>query len=417
MNQTSDAPIGVIGAGVVGLCCARALQQRGHRVVVIDPEEPGTGTSYGNAGLISSGSVVPEGKPGLWRKVPGMLADPLGPLAIRWSYLPQIAPFLWRMMQASTPERYEAIAAALANIVKPSLSAHRDLIADTGLADDLIRRNGTLYLFETEAAKRAAAEDIALRRRHGIAMEELSAEEVRQLVPALSPHIAGGAMAPDSAHTVNPLRLSQTLAEAIRQHGGSFQQAHVREVVIEDRRPVALQTDGERIAVSGVVVAAGAYSAELCRRLGSRVPLDTERGYHVMLPDPGLEVRVPMLIGALGMAVTPMEQGLRLAGTVEFAGLHAAPNYRRADVLLEHGKRLFPGLSDSGRERWMGRRPSIPDSLPVISASPHLDNVYFAFGHGHLGLTLAAVTGGMIADMATGVPTAIDPAPYRIDRF
>lgn len=417
MSDKENAPVGVIGAGVVGLCCARALQMRGLQVVVVDPDEPGAGTSYGNAGLISTGSVVPEGKPGLWRKVPGMLADPLGPLAIRWSYLPQIAPFLLRMIRASSPERVEEIAAALATIVKPALTAHRDLIDDTNLRDDLLRRVGTLYLFETAAAQQAAAGDIALRRRHGIAFDELSSDEVRQLVPALTPSIAGGAMAPDSAHTVNPLRLSQTLAEAIERNGGTFRRARVRDVVIQDNRPVALQADGERIPVSSVVVAAGAFSADLCRRLGSPVPLDTERGYHVMLPEPGVDVRVPMLIGALGMAVTPMEEGLRLAGTVEFGGLHAAPNYRRADVLLQHGKRLFPGLEEAGRERWMGRRPSIPDSLPVISPSPKLDQVFFAFGHGHLGLTLAAVTGAMIADMATGAAPAIDPRPYRIDRF
>lgn len=417
MTEATDAPIGVIGAGIVGLCCARALQLRGFQVIVVDPDEPGTGTSYGNAGLISSGSVVPEGKPGLWRKVPGMLADPLGPLAIRWSYLPQIAPFLLRMMRASTPQRFEAIATALAAIVKPALEAHRDLIDDTALRDDLLRRVGTLYLFENEAARQAAAGDIALRRRHGIAFEELSSDEVRQLVPALTPNIAGGAIAPDSGHTINPLRLSQTLAEAIGRAGGTFRRARVQDIEIQDRKPAALQADGARIPVSGVVIAAGAYSAELCRRLGSPVPLDTERGYHVMLPDPGLDVRVPMLIGALGMAVTPMEEGLRLAGTVEFAGLHAPPNYRRADVLLQHGKRLFPGLNDAGRERWMGRRPSLPDSLPVISASPKLDGVYFAFGHGHLGLTLAAVTGDMIAAMASGAAHPIDPSPYRVDRF
>ena len=417
MNDSQDTPIGIVGAGVVGLCCALALQRQGRQVLVVDPEAPGSGTSYGNAGLISVGSVVPEAKPGLWRKVPGMLMDPLGPLSIRWSYLPQLAPFLLGMLRASTPERYEEVATALASLVKPALDAHRELLDDTGLTDELLRRNGTLYLYESEAALRGAEAELELRRRHGIAVERLGPEEVKQLVPALGPHIAGGALVPDSAHTVNPLRLSQTLEQAIRRRGGQFKQARVQDIELADRRPVALLADGERLPVSGAVIAAGAYSLPLCRKLGNPVPLDTERGYHVMLPDPEIEVRVPMLIGALGMAVTPMEHGLRLAGTVEFAGLKAPPNYRRADILLQHGKRLFPGLQETGAARWMGHRPSLPDSLPVISPAPHLDQVFYAFGHSHLGLSLAAITGTMIADMAVGATPAIDPRPYRVDRF
>ena len=415
-NQ-STSPIAVIGAGIVGLCCARALQLRGFKVAIFDPEPPGSGTSYGNAGLISVGSVVPEGKPGLWKQVPGMLRDPLGPLTIRWSYLPQIAPFLLRMLRASTPERYEEIAEALAAIVKPAFAEHQRLLEDTGLRDDLLRRNGTLYVYESEAARRGAAGEIELRRRHGINVESLGPEEVRQMAPALGPQVAGGTFVPDSGHTVNPLRLSQTLEQAIRQAGGEFVSARVRDVETADRRPAAVIAEDGRHPVSGVVVAAGAYSRELTRKLGRKVPLDTERGYHVMLPNPGVEVRVPMLIGGLGFAVTPMEQGLRLAGTVEFAGLDAPPDYSRADVLLRHAERLFPGLKSDGAERWMGRRPSLPDSLPVISASPDLEGVYFAFGHGHLGLSLAAVTGAMIAEMAAGAAPSIDPTPYRVDRF
>ena len=248
-------------------------------------------------------------------------------------------------------------------------------------------------------------------------VEMLGPDEVRQLIPAIGPDMAGGALATQSGHVTSPLALSRLLAAQIEAAGGVFVRAKATGFTIAADGPSHVRTDQGDFAVEDVVIAAGAFSKPLAAALGDRVPLDTERGYHMMLPRPRIEVRVPMLISSLGFGVTPMSDGLRLAGTVEFGGLKAPPNYARADILLAHAKRLFPGLGDEGAKPWMGHRPSMPDSLPVISRSSRFERVFHAFGHGHLGLSLGAVTGRMIADLVQDRPSDIDATPFRADRF
>jgi D-amino-acid dehydrogenase len=407
----------VIGAGIVGLCCARALQRDGWQVSVVDPDEPGRGTSYGNAGILATGSVLPEGKPGLWKRVPGMLMDPTGPLTIRWSYLPWLLPYLARLLRECTPERYQELSRALATLVSDGLIHYLDLLDDADVESSLIRRNGCLYLHDTPAALAAARVDNVTRRQRGVEIEELGPDEVRQLLPALGPDVAGGTLAVQSGHTVNPLRLAQTVAGRIEQHGGQFIRQRATGFEFSGSTVSHVVCEGGRHACDAVVVAAGAFSKPLARALGGRAILDTERGYHMMLPNPGFELRLPLLVPSGGYAVTPMEHGIRLAGTVEFGGLKAPPNYARADILVDKARRLFPDLDASGGERWMGYRPATPDSLPVIGPSPRHPNAWFAFGHGHLGVSLGAVTGHMIAAMAGGRTPPVDPAPFSISRF
>ena len=235
--------------------------------------------------------------------------------------------------------------------------------------------------------------------------------------PALSPDIPGAIFVPGAAHCINPLGLSQALCRHFVEGGGRFVQERVVGLTMGPEGPTHVLAGGTRYPADAVVIAAGAYSRQFARDLGADVPLDTERGYHVQLPDPGVEVRFPMLFSGRGFAVTPMSGGLRCAGTVELRGLNAPPNYARADVILQQAKTLLPGLQDKGVERWMGHRPSMPDSLPVISPVPGRRNVFYAFGHGHLGLTLGAVTGSLIADMVSGREPSIDVTPFRADRF
>ena len=415
--MSEQASVTVIGAGIVGLCCARTLQRRGRQVSVVDHSAPGTGTSFGNAGIISAGSVLPEGHPGLWKQLPGLLLDRKGPLTIRPSYLPQLLPWLLRFMANSTPGRAEEISKALATIILPSVHHYMDLLDDVPSDQVPIRRQGCLYLYPQARDLAAAAPDNAARKRRGVAVELLGPDEVRQLVPALGPDMAGGALATESGHTTSPLALSQLLAAQIEAAGGSFVRAKVTGFTIGADGPTYVRTDQGDRAVGDVVIAAGAFSKALAAELGNRVPLDTERGYHMMLPQPGVEVRVPMLIPSLGFGVTPMDDGLRLAGTVEFGGLKAPPNYDRARILVDHAKQLFPDLDGAGGKPWMGYRPSMPDSLPVVSRSSRFDRVFYAFGHGHLGLSLGAVTGRMIADLVQDRPSDIDPSLFRADRF
>jgi len=360
---------------------------------------------------------MPEGKPGVWKKVPGWLMDPLGPLTIRPGYLPRLTPWLLRFIANTTPRRVEEISLALSSITMPGLEHYTALLDDVPSDQVPIRRQGCLYLYPNREDVAAAAPDNEARRRRGVNLEMLGPDEIRQLLPAIGPEIAGGALSTESGHATSPLALSQLLAARIEADGGRFIRAKAKGFAIGADGPTHVHTDHGNVEVENLLIAAGAFSKPLAKDLGNNVPLDTERGYHMMLPQPNVEVRVPMLISSLGFGVTPMDDGLRLAGTVEFGGTEALPNYARAEALLTHAKRLFPDLQDSGAEPWMGHRPSMPDSLPVISRSSRFDRVFYAFGHGHLGLSLGAVTGSIIADLVQDRTSEIDPAPFRAERF
>ena len=406
----------VIGAGIVGTCCALYLQRDGWQVTLIDPREPGEACSFGNAGLIATSAVPPIARPGLLRRVPAMLLDPLGPFAVRWTHVPRAAPWLWRFIRAGTAERVETITAEVASLTSQSDEAYAPLIKSAG-ADDLIHRRGALLVHETEAELDFARADRALRQRHGGKAEEVSPDEIRQIEPALAPIFKGGTYRPDVNSVASPVRLTRALAADFFRKGGKMVRAEARGIVRKEPGLRRVVTGEDPVDAELVVVAAGAWSRAFARPLGAKLPLDAERGYHVMLPDPGLDLRIPVGSEARGFYCTPMADGLRVAGTVELAGLDAPPNYARAEVLLKHAARFYPGLRTAQVERWMGPRPSFPDSKPVISGIEGEPGVLLAFGHGHIGLTLAAVTGRAIADMAADRPTVADMAPFRADRF
>ncbi|NQV58377.1 MAG: FAD-binding oxidoreductase, partial [Alphaproteobacteria bacterium] len=255
----------VIGAGIVGLCCARALQRRGCSVTVIDRDEPGRGTSFGNAGIFATGSVLPEGKPGLWKRVPGMLLDPMGPLTIRPSYLPRLTPWMLRFIANTTSRRVEKISQALSTIVQPGLRHYAELLDDVPADQVPIRRQGCLYLYPNAADAAAAKADNVTRQRRGVALEMLGPDEVRQLVPAIGPDMAGGALATASGHTTSPLALSQLLAARIAADGGKFIRAKVTGFAIGENGPTHVHTDQGDIPVEDLVVAAGAFSKPLAK--------------------------------------------------------------------------------------------------------------------------------------------------------
>jgi D-amino-acid dehydrogenase len=406
----------VLGAGTVGVCCALYLQRAGHKVTLIDRLPPARGCSYGNGGLIQTGAVVPIATPGVLRKVPRMLLDPDQPLVIRWRYLPSLAPYLARFVGAARPGRVEEISTALAGLLSLASDSYKTLLADAGAAG-MIRQSGELYVYESEAAYRAAQPGHELRRRRGIRVEEIAPGELRQLEPALAPGFRRAVFLPDSWKTIDPYLVTARLAEHFAAGGGEIVQEEVIDIAVAPEGPTEIVTDRGRRRLDQLVVAAGAYSKRWAARLGSRVPLDTERGYHLTLPTPGIQLRVPVISGDYRFALVPLAGGIRLAGTAELARVDAAPNYRRAERLLQLGRRVLPGLDGAGRQAWMGHRPSTPDSLPVIGRSPRFRSAWFAFGHGHLGLTLGAATGRVLADLAAGRAPPIDLAPFRVDRF
>ena len=406
----------MIGGGIVGVCCALQLQRDDRRVTLIDLRGPGEACSSGNAGQFVTGYCAPLGLPGIFKQVPSMLMDPLGPLTIRWRYLPRLLPWLLRFVAASSIERVEAIADALYALNKDAVLAFEPLLKQSG-AEHLIKSLGRLDVFRTEHAFTKAQIKYDLLRRRGGRVELLESNQIAEIEPALSDRVQYAVLQPDSAHTTDPLRLTQVLAEDFVHRGGCILREEVTDFQFDSAGPSAVLTNVGRHPANQIVVAAGAYSRPLAAKLGSKVPLDAERGYHVMLPNSGIELQRTIVFGDLYFGMTPMQGGLRLAGTVELASVNAKPNYARADNLVTAARTIFPRLNDEGATKWMGCRPSLPDSLPVLGRSPVYRSVYFAFGHGHLGLTGAASTGKIIADLIADRPSHIDLSPFRADRF
>ncbi len=414
----------VIGAGIVGAACALELLRDGHQVTIVEPGEPGgeQAASYGNGTLLNPSSVIPMSSPGLWKKVPGYLSDPLGPLAIRWSYLPRLWPWLRRFVTAgSTPAKVAAIGRALKPLLDQAPERHRALAEEAGVAD-LITRQGVLFAFPDRAAFEAEALSWKVRRENGVQWLELDEDELRQREPALDRRYKFAILVEANGQCRDPGAYVAALVRHAVGLGAVLKRAGASGFRIEGRRLRAVTTtDGGEIACDKAVIAAGAWSKVLAQAAGDWVPLETERGYHVVISDPGVEPRYPVMPsdGKMGCAMTP--QGLRLGGQVELAGLDAAPNWARAEVLLRFARRVYPGIpADLPRERiklWMGHRPSMPDGLPCLGPASGCADVVHAFGHGHVGLTAGATTGKLVADVIAGRTPAIDLAPYAAGRF
>ena len=407
----------VVGAGILGIATALWLQRDGWNVTLADPSPAAEGgASAGNAGLIAVHIARPIGMPGLWRKLPAMISDPLGPLAIRLAYLPRVAPWLLRLLIASRPATVEAVAQALQSQLSQAWAGYQPLVEESGTGS-LIRRSGVIAAYRSPDAIDGSQYELQLLERAGVAFERILGSELQDRVPGISPDYKAGLLFPASGHTVDPQGFAKGLFAHFLATGGQF-----RQIRIERFRPAsravdaAVSADGD-LEAEIYVCAAGVWSRELCRQLGFRVPLEAERGYHVTLPQSGMDFTTPVILGDAKFAVTPMLSGLRLAGTVELGGIRAPAHQGRYEALLANARIAFPGIDTTGGSRWMGFRPSLPDSLPVIGRSPRHDNLYFAFGHGHLGLTSAGVTGKAVADIAAGRKADFDLAPFRIDRF
>ncbi|MFO0997865.1 MAG: FAD-dependent oxidoreductase [Alphaproteobacteria bacterium] len=416
-NARAEAErIAVIGAGVVGLATALKLRRLGHRVTLYDPEPPGSMTSFGNAALIATSFVVPLAMPGFWKQIPEMLLDPLGPLAFRWGHMPSMLPWFLKILRASTPREVDRIAAMLVALVGRSIEAWQTLLGAESSAR-LLKREGVLQVFRDPRKLAAMETEVALQRRHGVRVERIAAAELPQFEPALARDLLDALFYPDVAHCIDPATLSAELASAFAREGGELQKLRVRQIEMDaDGRPTIVgEAASER--ADRAIITAGIWSKALVEPLGTRVALESERGYHLMLPQPRVQLRRPVRAGDHRFVMTPLAGGLRLAGTAEFAGLDAPPNWRRADLFLEPARALLPGLDGRDAVRWMGHRPSSPDSLPIIGALPGLPRIICAFGHGHLGLTLGAVTAEIVAALTSRRPPPVDIAPLRPGRF
>lgn len=412
----------VIGAGIVGACCALELVRDGHRVTIVDAGEPGgrQAASYGHGCWISPGSVVPMSMPGLWRKVPGYLLNPCGPLVIRWRYILKLLPWLARFLLAgATVSRVERTARALATLLKDSPSRHGALAGEIG-RPDLVLQEGLLYAYPDRAAFEAEALAWRLRRMTGLTWRELDRRALEAREPGLSLHYQFGILAEDGAHCVDPGAYVAAIIALAVSRGASLVRAKATGFDVEGGRLAAVRTEAGAIACERAVIACGAWSKTLARMVGDRVPLETERGYHGIVASDQAGPRHPIMPSDGKMANTPTLAGLRLSGQVELAALDTPPNWSRVDILVAHARHTYPSLK--GREnvvldRWMGHRPSTPDGLPVIGPSTRSPDVLHAFGHGHVGFASGPVTGRMIADQIGGRPCCRDLAPFSPRRF
>ena len=410
----------VIGAGVVGAATAVELGRAGHRVTIVEPGEAGgeQAASYGNGCWLSTMSVIPPAGPGTWRKVPRYLHDPLGPLSIRWRYLPRVAPWLVRYLAAGwTERRVLAAARALQPLLAGAPGLHRRLADEAGVGA-LIEQTGLMYVYVDRAAFAAEALAFRVRAAVGVRWLELEADELRQREPALDRRYGFGVLVEEAGHCRDPgayvaALVAGTGAAMVRERATGFR--------IEAGRLRAVVTGTGEVACDAAVICAGAHSKRLAAAAGDRVPLESERGYHAVVRDPEVGPRVPVMPSDSKMAITMTAGGLRCAGQVEFAGLDAMPDWRRAEVLRNRLLQAFPGLPrDMPAERvtfWMGHRPSLPDGLPCIGASRASADIIHAFGHGHIGLVASARTGRVVAQLIDGREPEIPVAAFSPARF
>lgn len=412
----------IIGAGAVGVISAIEALRDGHRVTLLDPGEPGgtQAASYGNAGWLSSHSVIPPAEPGAWKKVPKYLMDPLGPLAIRWSYLPKALPWLIRYLASGwTEARVEATARALRPLLKDAPSLHKKLAEEAGVPD-LIERNGVMHIFPSRAPFDS---DLGwlIRKRVGINWLELSADEIRQREPDLHPRYTFGVLVEEAGRCRNPGRYIAALADLAVSRGAQRVIATATTLKVQGGKLVGIATERGEIACEAVVIAAGARSKTLAASVGDRLPLETERGYHVMIEDPGTGPRTSVMASDAKMVVNWTDEGLRAAGTVEIAGLDAPPNWKRAEILRDHLFGMFPKLAKdlppSRIKTWFGHRPSMPDGRPCIGYARASKDIVYAFGHGHVGLVGSARTGRLVAQLLSSREPEIPLAPFSPDRF
>jgi len=412
----SQQTIAVVGAGVVGASVGLFLQRDGHRVILLDRSGPAAGASFGNAGAIVNGSCAPTAMPGIVGDVVRMMLQPLPPLSIRPAYFPKILPWLLRFVAASRRSRVNRIAGDLHALTAGAVVAWRELAAETPL-DRLLATGGWLKVYESNRGFAATATARELLDAVGTPYELLEAGDIQDLEPHLAPIYTHGIWQKDGLRIVNPGRLVSEMVDLLVAGGGSFLPGEVLGIEPAEAL-VTVRLADRTLTADRVVVAAGAWSRPLAALLGDRVPLDTERGYHMMLPA-GTESLLgrPVLNAAHSFVLSPMETGLRMTSQVELAGVDAPPDYRRIRSLLPEARRMLPAVQATEASVWMGCRPSLPDSLPVIGCSTRSPNVLYAFGHQHLGMTLGPVTGKLISDLVAGRTPSLDLAPYRPDRW
>ncbi len=409
--------ITIIGSGIIGICCALKLQSEGHQVLLIDKDEPVSGCSFGNAGHFATEQIFPLANKEILKQLPKILFNPNGPLTIKSNYIHKITPWMIRFLLATRNKTFNKGTQALRNLNEAAMSAYKPLLK-MAKVDNLIEDKGYLLAFEGNNAEKLARKESQTLAPYDIKNQMLNSNEIHELEPLLR-NCQAALYFPDISHTTDPYKLAMGLFNHFVSIGGVFEKHEITDLHSNSDQTIDLLANTQTIKTEILLIAAGAFSQKLLAKLSIKTPLDTERGYHLMVNQSNLLNR-PVAFAQRKFIITPMSSCTRLAGTVEFAGLENKPNWNRADMLLDHAQHFLKPLQDSDKQdsqKWMGFRPSLPDSLPVIDQCQHNKNLFFCFGHQHLGLTQAAISAELMADLINDRQTAFDISPYSIQRF
>ena len=406
--------IGIVGAGIQGISNALFLQKKGFEVSIFDKDQPGSPTaSYGNAGHFSPYASVPINRPDILTDVPAMLLSSTGPLALKWSYLPKMIPWFWQFMRNCTTKKMMHTAKNMHQILDLALPAYDELFDEIDL-EGLVEKKGILYIWNDQSLKSRELE-INVRKELGVDQQVVTPKEIHDLEPNIKPFYHGGVYYKLGRHARNPKRILLKLFDLFLKKGGKFLKMNVQDINFDEETPI-IKTETQRFHFDKIIIACGAFSKKLTDNLDEKIPLDTERGYHVHFKDCDHLLNRPVIFQNRGFGITPMEQGLRVVGTVEFGGLENLLSKSRVKNLINNAKYMMGDLPDH-EDEWLGFRPSLPDFLPVIGPSKKYKNVFYSFGHHHLGWTLGPISGKIISGMIAEENTNLNLKPYSSLRF
>ncbi|MEM9585483.1 MAG: FAD-binding oxidoreductase [Pseudomonadota bacterium] len=405
----------IIGAGIVGICCALSLQQRGVKVRLIDRNAPGQETSFGNAGVISPWSIIPQAMPGIWKSIPRMLLSPNGPLSVRPAFWPKMIPWGLRFLTHSTEASARKAADAMETLCQPSVTLYRRHLAGTGHEDLVV---DSWYVHAFRRTDRASLQDLGfrIRKERGAELELIGRDQIREIEPALSSDFKAAILIKGQARACDPGKIAEVLAEKARRQGTELVRAEVTALQRDDTGWLLTSSKGP-LTADKVILAAGVWSADLLKSLGIRLPLVSERGYHVAFANPCVTLNNSVMDVEAKIVASSMLSGIRVAGASEFGSTDAPSDPRKENLLVKQARAMLPELNSASMSSWMGRRPSFPDSLPALGPIASQPGLYAAFGHSHYGLMMAPKTGELIADLIAGVTPNADLSPFEPLRF
>ena len=416
MNEggMKKSSIAVIGAGIQGVCISLSLIKKGHKVTMFDRGEPGNSASYGNAGHFSPYASVPMNRPDILVDVPSMLLSSNGPLALKWNYVPKMLPWFLKFIKNCTTQKMMHTAKNMHQILDLALPAYDELFQEVDVSE-LVESKGIIYFWTNKDLKSRELE-ISIRNELGVKQQLLTPKEIHDLEPHLNQIYHGGVLYPQARHTRNPKKILLKLFDLFLNRGGKFKKQNVETISFSSDDQPTVKTNQDAYKFDKAVIACGAFSKKLTDQVDEKIPLDTERGYHVHFKNHDHLLSRPVIFLNRGFGITPMEQGLRVVGTVEFGGLNNPLSKKRIQNLINNAKYLFPELGKH-EDEWLGFRPTLPDFLPVIGPSKNHKNLFYSFGHHHLGWTLGAISGKIISKMISGEKTNLDLEPYYSSRF